>query len=161
MSLGLSEEKNNWSNLGKEIWRRDSAIGHKTWFFIFFIFKVIFSLLFLGHLKDQEPFFLVFLIFSIDFYVCPSDNITVTIKWVKSLSHVRLFETPWTVAYKAPLSMEFSRQEYWNGLPFPSLEDLPDPDPGISPLISFQFVEEVKIQIPWSLHIFVWMISIM
>ena len=39
---------------------------------------------------------------------------------VKLLSHVRLFEIPWTVAYQSPLSMEFSRQEYWSGLPFPS-----------------------------------------
>ena len=39
--------------------------------------------------------------------------------------------TPWTVAYKAPLSMEFSRQEYWSGLPFPSPGDLPHP--GIEP----------------------------
>ena len=46
---------------------------------------------------------------------------------VKSLSHVQLFVTPWTVAYKAPLSMEFSRQEYWSGLPFPSPGDLLDP----------------------------------
>ena len=45
---------------------------------------------------------------------------------VKSLSHVRFLETPWTVAYKAPLSMEFSRQEYWSGLPFSSPEDLPN-----------------------------------
>ena len=36
---------------------------------------------------------------------------------MKSLSHAQLFVTPWTVAYKAPLSMEFSRQEYWSGLP--------------------------------------------
>ena len=36
---------------------------------------------------------------------------------VKSLSHVQLFATPWTVAYQAPLSMGFSRQEYWSGLP--------------------------------------------
>ena len=43
---------------------------------------------------------------------------------MKSLSHVRFFETPWTVAYQAPPSMEFSRQEYWNGLPFPSPGDL-------------------------------------
>ena len=50
---------------------------------------------------------------------------------VKSLSHVWLFATPWTVSYKAPLSMEFSRQEYWSGLPFPSPGDLPDP--GIEP----------------------------
>ena len=39
---------------------------------------------------------------------------------VKLLSHVRLFATPWTVAYEAPLSMEFSRQECWSGLPCPS-----------------------------------------
>ena len=39
---------------------------------------------------------------------------------VKLLSRVRYFATPWTVAYQAPSSMEFSRQEYWSGLPFPS-----------------------------------------
>ena len=50
---------------------------------------------------------------------------------VKSLSCVRLFVTPWTVAYKAPLSMGFSRQRYWSGLPFPSPADLPNP--GIKP----------------------------
>ena len=43
------------------------------------------------------------------------------------VSHVRLFVTPWTVAYQAPLSLRFSRQEYWSGLPCPSPEDLPDP----------------------------------
>ena len=41
-------------------------------------------------------------------------------KKVKSLSRVRLFATPWTVAYHAPPSMEFSRLEEWSGLPFPS-----------------------------------------
>ena len=45
----------------------------------------------------------------------------------KSLGHVQLFETPWTVARQAPLSMGFSRQEYWSELSFPS------PDPGIEP----------------------------
>ena len=50
---------------------------------------------------------------------------------VKSLNRVRLFVTSWTVAYQAPQSMEFSRQEYWSGLPFPSLGDLPNP--GIEP----------------------------
>ena len=44
---------------------------------------------------------------------------------VHRLSHVQLFGTPWTVACQAPLSMRFSRQEYWNRLPFPSAEDLP------------------------------------
>ena len=41
------------------------------------------------------------------------------------------FVTPWTVAHQAPLSMKFSRQEYWSGLPFPSLGDLPNP--GVEP----------------------------
>ena len=46
---------------------------------------------------------------------------------VKSLSHVQLFATLWTVAHQASPSMGFSRQEYWSGLPFPSPGDLPDP----------------------------------
>ena len=50
---------------------------------------------------------------------------------VKSFSHVRLFATPRTVVYQAPQSMEFSRQEYWSGLPFPSPGDLLNP--GIEP----------------------------
>ena len=50
---------------------------------------------------------------------------------MKSLSHVQIFATPWTVTYQSPQSMEFSRQEYWSGLPFPSPGDLPDP--GIEP----------------------------
>ena len=46
-------------------------------------------------------------------------------------SHVQLFVTLWTTAHQAPLSMGFPRKEYWSGLPFPSLGDLPDP--GIEP----------------------------
>ena len=49
----------------------------------------------------------------------------------QSLSRVRLFVIPWTVAHQAPLSMGFFRQEQWSGLPFPSPGDLPDP--GIEP----------------------------
>ena len=55
-------------------------------------------------------------------------------KWkvkVKSLSLVWLFATPWTLAYQTPQSMEFSRQEYWSGLPFLSPGDFPNP--GIEP----------------------------
>ena len=52
--------------------------------------------------------------------------ITIKVK-VKSLSRVRLFETPWTVAHQAPSSMGFSRQECWSELPFPSSGDLPNP----------------------------------
>ena len=50
---------------------------------------------------------------------------------VKSLSRVQLFATPWTASSQAPPSMGFSRQEYWNGLPFPSPGGLPNP--GIKP----------------------------
>ena len=50
----------------------------------------------------------------------------------KSLSCVRLFATPWTVAHQAPLSLEFPRKEYWSGLTFPSPGDLPDS--GIKPV---------------------------
>ena len=46
---------------------------------------------------------------------------------VKSLSRVQLFAIPWTVAHQAPLSMGFSRQEYWSGLSFPSPGGLPNP----------------------------------
>ena len=50
----------------------------------------------------------------------------ITVSEVKSFCSI-----PWTVAYQAPLSMGFSRQKYWSGLPFPSSEDVPDP--GIKP----------------------------
>ena len=49
----------------------------------------------------------------------------------QSLSHVLIFVTPWTAAHQAPLSMKFSMQEYWSGLPFPFPGDLPDP--GLEP----------------------------
>ena len=47
---------------------------------------------------------------------------------MKLLSYVQLFAIPWTVAYQGPLSMGFSRQEYWSELPFPSPGDLPNPE---------------------------------
>ena len=64
-------------------------------------------------------------------YPCGQDAERKKEKKVKSLSRVRLFAAPWTVAYQAPPSMGFSRQECWSGLPFPSPGDLPDP--GIKP----------------------------
>ena len=51
--------------------------------------------------------------------------------YVQSESPMQLFATPWTVAQQALLSLEFSRQEYWSGLPFPTPGDLADP--GIEP----------------------------
>ena len=61
----------------------------------------------------------------------PSSCLCVCVCVCESLSHVWLFATPRTVGHQASLSMEFSRQEYWSGLPFPSPEDLPSP--GIEP----------------------------
>ena len=50
----------------------------------------------------------------------------------QSLSHVQFFATPWTVTCQVPPPMEFSRQEYWSGLTFPTPGDLPNP--GIKPM---------------------------
>ena len=58
-------------------------------------------------------------------------TLVMELKWVKLLSRVRLFATPWTVACQVPPSMGFSRQAYWSGLPFPSPRDLSNP--GIEP----------------------------
>ena len=61
-------------------------------------------------------------------YVVACVWITFLFKWKwKSLSCVQLFATAWTVAHQAPLSMGFSRQEYWSGLPCPCPGDLPNP----------------------------------
>ena len=62
--------------------------------------------------------------------ICHNSFIWQKVK-VKSLSRIRLFATPWTVAYQAPPSMGFSRQECWSELPFLSPGELPDP--GIEP----------------------------
>ena len=68
-------------------------------------------------------------------YLCPLSifikSPLVYIKWMGNRSVVSDSATPWTVAYQVPLSMGFSRQEYWSGLPSPSPGDLPNP--GIEP----------------------------
>ena len=68
------------------------------------------------------------------FFFHVSLSTCLSIMW-KSLSCVRLFATPWIVACQAPLSMEFSRPEYWSGQLFPSPGDLPNP--GIKPRFAF------------------------
>ena len=66
-----------------------------------------------------------------DWLTCP-DSLNPIWKWKRCLlSHVQLYVTPWTIDRQAPLSMGFSRQEYWSGYPFPSPGDLPNP--GIEP----------------------------
>ena len=69
-----------------------------------------------------------------------------------SLSRVRLFATPWTVAYQAPLSVGFSRQEYWSGLPFPSPGDLPNP--GIEPRSPALHAKSMFLQVAKSLQLY-------
>ena len=76
------------------------------------------------------PFFLFLLTFII-YYSLLFLIVLLLILLVCMLSHVQLFVNPWTVACQAPLSMKFSRQNYWSGLPFPSPGDLPDS--GIKP----------------------------
>ena len=61
---------------------------------------------------------------NMDFYVLVIKLFTYC---AQSLSCLQLFLTPWTIAHKAPLSMGFPRQEYWNGLSFPSPGDLTSP----------------------------------
>ena len=75
--------------------------------------------------------------FSLSFFtfikrLFSSSSLSAISEWVKSLSCVRLFATPWTVPYQASLSMGFCRQEYWSGLPVPSPGDVPHPriEPG-------------------------------
>ena len=61
----------------------------------------------------------------------PSLCVYVCSVFAQMLSHVQLFAASWTIAHEAPLSLEFSRQKYWRGLPFPTPRDLPNP--GIVP----------------------------
>ena len=75
------------------------------------------------------------------------------------LSHVQLTETPWTVAHQCPLSMGFSRQEYWTGLPCPPPGDLPDPgiEPAslMSPALAGGFFTTSAIWEPPGFHTFI------
>ena len=73
---------------------------------------------------------------------------------MKLLCRVRLFATLWTVAYQAPLSMGFSRQEYWSGLPFPSPRDLPDP--GIEPRSPALEADALTSESPEKLLLILW-----
>ena len=57
-----------------------------------------------------------------------TDCIGLCCAMLSRFNHVQFFATLWTIAHKAPLSMGFSRQEYWSGLPCPPAGDLPDRD---------------------------------
>ena len=72
--------------------------------------------------------------YSLDFELCPVDGGGGGLVAKSCLT----LATPWTVAHQAPLSMGFSRQEYWSGLPFPSPGDLPDPGRGRFQALGFR-----------------------
>ena len=73
---------------------------------------------------------------------------------VKSLSHVQLFATPWTIAYQASPSMGISRLGYWSGLPFPSPGDLPDP--GIKPRSPALQADSLPFEPPGKSYIYIY-----
>ena len=88
--------------------------------------------------KHIAEWFFVQLLSCVQLFAIPWTDFSIpaflsfTIFWgVCVLSQIWFFATPWTIAPQAPLSMPFSRQEYWNGLPFLPPEDLPSP--GIQP----------------------------
>ena len=66
------------------------------------------------------------MLFPVVMYGCESWTIKKAIIYLLVTSRVQLFAIPWTIAHQVPMSMEFSRQEYWSGLPFPSPGDLPN-----------------------------------
>ena len=78
-----------------------------------------------GQLEDFSSHSLVEKIVCAILWCKHSFKIYLFIVHAQSLSHIWLFVTPWTAANQAPLSMGFSRQEHWSGLPFPPPEDLP------------------------------------
>ena len=98
------------------------------------VFKYLYSLFLAFYWISQLLFALLFLLMvetSISLHLVITSTFKLLLyEWVKLLSRVWPFPTPWSVAYQAPPSMGFSRQEYWT-LPFPSPGDLPDP--GIEP----------------------------
>ena len=73
-----------------------------------------------------------------------------------SLSHVQLFAAPWTEAHQSSLSMEFSRQEYWSGLPYSPPRDLPDP--GIKHCASYIGRQVLHHCTTWEAHVYIFIL---
>ena len=97
------------ANTSEEFWSASEGLEHPdTWF---------------EHLKSRKSIKSFIYLLSI-IYFCIRINCVCVCVCVCVLSRVQLFVTPWTVAHQAPLSMEFSRQKYWSGLPFPPPGDL-------------------------------------
>ena len=93
------------------------------------------------HILNSVCFLLFFIQFLSWFLANQQLSVCVCV-CVCVLRHVRFSATPWPIAYQSPLSMEFSRQEYWSGLPFPSPGNLNPgikPTPLISPVLAGKF----------------------
>ena len=81
---------------------------------------------------------------------------TVHLCMLSLFSHVQLFATPWTIACQASLSLRFSRQEYWSGLPFPTLGDLPHPGTELkSPVGRWILYHWATQKTPWPSYLWV------
>ena len=76
----------------------------------------------------------------------------ISVAVIQMLSCVQLLATPWTVTHQVPLSMEFSRQEYWSGYPFPSPGDLPNP--GIEPGLPYWEADSLPSEPPGKTKLF-------
>ena len=97
------------ANTSEEFWSAGEALEHPdTW---------------VKHLKSRKSIKSFIYLVSIIYFCIP---INFACMYVCVFSRVQHFVTPWTVARQAPLSMEFSRQEYWSGLPFPTPGDFLD-----------------------------------
>ena len=102
----------------------------------------------LGHHRalSRAPCATQWVLTSYLFYTC-------VLMHTQLLSHVQLFETPWTVARQASLFIGFPRQEYWNGLPFPSPGVLPDSRiKPVSPALAGRFFTTKSPRKPYFIH---------
>ena len=125
MQVSLSGQESGWKS-AERIWRNSWTISgtsslngacRDTWKFL--LLRVMFSL----KINSKQIFYSVksnACVMPFNFNNKMLRVLCQKRKKVKSLSCVQLFPTPWTIAYQAPPSMGFSRQEYWSGLPFPS-----------------------------------------
>ena len=89
------------------------------------------------------------------YFLAASHILVCVVVCAPTLSFVQLFVTPWAVAREAPLSMEFSRQVYWSGLPFPPLGNPPDPEIKLVSLMSPALVDGFfTTSATWGVHLF-------
>ena len=137
----ISAQPSLWYNSHICTWLLEKTIALTIWTFVSKMMFLLFNMLSLLWLSFQgASIFLISLLWSPSAVIFEPNEVKFVLTSIFSLfiwhevmlfSRVRLFVTPWTIAYQDPPFMGFSRQGYWSGLPFPSLGDLLDP--GIKP----------------------------